>query len=210
VRSGGEQKEKDMRVKRLLSMGMCIILLTGSVGLAGPPSDTVRRMLDAVMAIQSDPGLQGPELRGTRRMEIKKIIVTNFNFEDMSQHALGARWKSLTPAQRAEFRSVFQDLFLDSYSRLVLDFLKKEKIAYNGEEATSGRPMVRTTIQRVNEEIPVDYFLTDAGGRLLVRDVTIDGVSIVDNYRKTFARTIKRDSYDGLLKKMKLQQQAIK
>lgn len=199
-----------MRVKWSFAIGMCVILLAGSVGLAGPPGDTVRRMLDAVMAVQSDPKLQGPELRGTRRTEIKRIIVRSFDFDDMSQHALGTQWKSLTAAQRIEFRSVFQDLFVDSYSRLVLDFLKKEKIAYNGEEATSGRPTVKTTIQRVNEEIPVDYFLTDAGGRLLVRDVTIDGVSIVANYQKTFARIIKRDSYDGLMKKMKLQQQANK
>ncbi len=198
-----------MQVKWCLTIGICVIVLATSMGFAGPPTDTVRTMLDAVITIQSDSKLQGPELRGTRRTEIKKVIVRNFNFDDMSQHALGTQWKSLTAAQRTEFRSVFQDLFLDSYSRLVLDFLKKEKIAYNGEETTSGRPAVRTTIQRVNEEIPVDYFLTDAGGRLLVRDVTIDGVSIVGNYQKTFARIIKRDSYDGLLKKMKLQQQTI-
>ncbi len=198
-----------MRITWFVAAALCVMLLAGSVGLAGPPTDTVRSMLDAVMAVQADPGLQGQELRSTRRTAIKKIIVRSFDFDGMSQAALGTRWKALTAAQRTEFRSVFQDLFLDSYSRLVLDFLKKEKIVYNGEETTPGRPAVRTTIQRVNEEIPVDYFLTNAGGRLLVRDVAIDGVSIVGNYRKTFERIIQRESYDGLMKKMKLQQQAI-
>jgi ABC-type transporter MlaC component len=44
---------------------------------------------------------------------------------------------------------------------------------------------------------------------LRVHDVRIDGVSIVDNYRKSFARVIKRESYGALLQKMRLQQRAI-
>ena len=176
---------------------------------AGTPTEVVREMLGAVMTIQSDPGLQGPGSRAARRAEIKKVILGNFTFDEMARETLGQYWNTLDGRRRSEFRSVFQDLFLDSYSRLVLDFLKKERIVYVGEDSGQGRTAVKTLIQRTNEEIPVDYYLIQVEGGLKVRDVSIDGVSIVGNYRNSFSRIIKKESYESLLKKMKLQQQTL-
>ena len=161
------------------------------------------------MAIQTDPGLQGQESRAARRAEIKKVILGNFTFDEMARDALGQYWNALDGRRRSEFTSVFQDLFLDSYSRLVLDFLRKERIVYVGENSGQDRTAVKTRIQRTNEEIPVDYYLMQVGGGLKIRDVSIDGVSIVGNYRNSFSRIIKQESYESLLKKMKLQQQAV-
>ncbi len=176
---------------------------------AETPAARVRTMLEEVMAIQTDPQFQGPEYRERRRSAIKKIIGQNFYFEDMAKQSLGEYWPKLNEAERAEFRGVFQDLFQDSYTKLVLDFLKREKILYAKEEAHPSQAVVQTTIARVNEEIPVDYSLALVQGRWLVNDVTIDGVSIVRNYRQSFARVIQRESYKSLLQKMRLQQQAI-
>jgi phospholipid transport system substrate-binding protein len=115
----------------------------------------------------------------------------------------------LSEAKRLEFKAVFQDLFQDSYTKLVLDFLGREKILYTQEESDQGKASVKTIIVRMNEEIPVDYSLGIMGQRWLVEDVAIDGVSIVQNYQKSFARVIRQETYEGLLKKMRLQQQAI-
>ena len=174
----------------------------------GTAIDAVRAMLDEVMAIQNDPKLAGLQSRDTRRDLIKKVIIKNFDFAGMAKDTLGpGEWATLSPGQRSEFASVFQDLFVDSYSRLVLDFLKKEKIEYRGQEPDQGRMMVRTVISRAEDRIPVDY-LSSRHDAWSVRDVTIDGVSIVANYRRSFSRVIKEESYGGLLKKMRLQQKA--
>ncbi len=173
------------------------------------PIDTVRRMLDEAISIQTDPTLQGQASRDTRKSAIKKVILKNFYFDDMARQALAPYWDELNNARRSEFKSIFQDLFLDSYSRLVLDFLKKEKVQYLGEDVQKEQAVVKTTIYRINEEIPVDYSLTQLDGKWLVRDVRIDGVSIVENYRKSFIRLIKQESFDALLRRMRIQQQAI-
>ena len=62
----------------------------------------------------------------------------------------------------------------------------------------------------MEDEIPVDYHLRKVGKKWLVFDVDIDEVSIVGNYRRSFARVIKRKSFQVLMKKMKMQQKAIK
>lgn len=197
------------RITLLLVLAGFLVATGQTPAVAGAPTEVVRGMLEAVMAIQSDPGMQGQESRAARRAGIKKVILGNFTFDEMARGALGQYWNTLDGKKRSEFKSVFQDLFLDSYSRLVLDFMRKEKIAYVGEENGQGRMTVKTLMQRSSEGIPVDYSLMEAGGGLKVSDVSIDGVSIVGNYRNSFSRIIKQESYESLLKKMRLQRQAL-
>ncbi len=194
-----------------------VLFWFGVLGLAVPirpvgaemPAARVRRMLEEVMAVQTNPQFQGREFRNQRRTAIKKIIGQNFYFEAMARQALSSYWEKLNEAERAEFRDLFNDLFQESYSKLVLDFLKREKILYTREELHQDQARIETTVVRVNEEIPVDYSLTLVQGQWLVWDVTIDGVSIVRNYQRSFTRVIQQESYKSLLQKMRLQQQAI-
>ncbi len=170
------------------------------------PMETVRHMLDEAVSVQTR---QGQESRDMQRAAVKKVILKNFDFDAMAKQALGSSWDDLNTAKRSEFKQLFQDLFLDSYSRLVLDFLAKQKVQYLGEDVQKKEATVKTTMSRMNEAIPVDYSLTQAESRWFVHDVKIDSVSIVENYRKSFTRTIKQENIDGLLKKMRLQQQAV-
>lgn len=77
------------------------------------------------------------------------------------------------------------------------------------ESGDETEALVKTDIIRINDKIPVDYLLTWSDKRFLIYDVTIDGVSIVNKYRKSFSRVIKRTSYEALLEKMRLQRQPI-
>ena len=197
------------RVMLILIAAALSVTLPRSWCQAEQPVDTVRQMLDEAISIQTDPMLQGQEFRDKRRTAIKKVILKKFYFDDMAKQTLTSHWDGLNNAKRSEFSSIFQDLFLDSYSRLVLDLLRKERVQYLGEDAQKGEALVKTTIYRVNESIPVDYSLRLVDGKWLVRDVRIDGVSIVENYRKSFSRLIKQESFDALLKRMRIQQQAI-
>ena len=176
---------------------------------AGVAVDLVRTLLEQAMTIQTDPKLQGQEFRNTRRAAIKKIIGQNFYFDEMARKALAGYWNDLSETKRLEFKAIFQDLFQESYTRLVLDFLKREKILYAKEDLHPDRAIVNTTLLRINEEIPVDYYLMPVGEKWLVHDIRIDGVSIIENYQKSFARVIKQESYESLLRKMRVQQQTI-
>jgi phospholipid transport system substrate-binding protein len=200
-----------MKRKILVAFWTGFLILTLQIITVGAetPGSRVRSMLEDVMAVQTNPQFQGQEFRNQRRTAIKKIIGQNFYFEVMAQRALSQHWAKLNEAERAEFMALFQDLFQESYSKLVLDFLKREKILYPQEELRQDHALIKTTVVRVNEEIPVDYSLTLVQGQWLVDDVTIDGVSIVRNYQRSFTRVIQQESYRSLLQKMRLQRQAI-
>ena len=169
------------------------------------PTQCVHDMLEEIMAIQTDPSLQGDQFKTKRKEAIKGIIAKNFDFNAMARQALGSYWNNLSDSQRREFVRVFKDLFQDSYTRLVLNFLHREKINYLDEKLYKGKATVTTTIVRINDTIPVKYFMVLEGNRWLNQDVEVDGVSIVKNYQRAFARVIRNQSYEFLLERMRIQ-----
>ncbi len=190
-------------------LGLLTLAVQVSTSRAETPTSRVKTILEEAMAVQNDPKLQGPEFRLQRRDAVKRIIADNFDFSSMARESLGPSWAKLGESERSEFKALFQDLFQSSYTKLVLDFLKQEKVIYSGEEIRNGQAKVQTTLVRINEEIPVDYSLAQHDGKWAVEDVVIDGVSIVRNYQRSFAQVIQRESFKSLLQKMRLQQQAI-
>lgn len=191
------------------ALAAVVVAWAGAAG-AGEATDRVRAVVNEVLAIQNDPALQGAQQEDRRTVEIKRVIAQSFNFGVMARNSLGREWDRLTAAQRKDFTEVLQDLFQDSYSKLVLNFLKRETIHYGAETAEGDNALVKTVIERLaREQIPVDYRLQRAAGRWDITDVVIDGVSIVDNYRSQFTKIIRTLSYDALIKKMKIKREEI-
>jgi len=196
-------------VEAALAAVVVLLAWAGGAG-AGEASDRVRTVVNEVLAIQNDPALQGPQHEDRRIADIKRVIAESFNFGVMAQNSLGREWDRLTPAQRKDFTEVLQDLFQDSYSKLVLNFLKRENIRYGAETVDGDNALVKTVIERLaREQIPVDYRLLRGVGRWDISDVVIDGVSIVENYRSQFTKIIRTLSYDALIRKMKIKREEI-
>jgi phospholipid transport system substrate-binding protein len=173
--------------------------------LAETPTGYVRGILTQVMAIQSDPA----QSTQTRSQAIHRIIERNFDFTLMARDSLGPAYERLSGAQRQQFTQTFSYLFQDSYTRLVLNFLKKENIQYGKETTTGNKARVETAIVRTNESIPVTYLMHTAPQGWVLYDVIVDGVSILQNYKTQFAQVIRTQSFEFLLKKMQEQRRAI-
>ncbi|RJR47903.1 MAG: ABC transporter substrate-binding protein [Deltaproteobacteria bacterium] len=199
-------------MKKLLSRicpALAILCLLASAAFAVTPTAYVKGILDQVIAIQTDPAKSGPGHRKARGQAIREIIKNNFDFDLMAKNSLGSAYGGLSSGQRQEFVTTFRYLFQDSYTRLVLDFLKKETIKYDQERREGQGARVNTKLVRTNETIPVDYLMRPKGEGWLLYDVIVDGVSILDNYQRQFTQVIRTNGFDFLLKKMKTQKQAL-
>jgi len=199
-----------MRVLGLLSGILLLGIVANTWVWSGEsPTDRVRDVLEKAMDIQTKPELQGDSGRPQRAKLIRALIAENFLTAQMAQESLGDKWQGLTPAQKSEFTDLFIQLFQDSYTRMVLNFLRRETIQYLGEGKEGSRTKVRTKIMRVNEHIPVDYILVEKGNRWFMVDLIIDGVSIVRNYQNKFRQIIAAKSLDYLINQMQIQCKAI-
>ncbi|MEN6484126.1 MAG: ABC transporter substrate-binding protein [Syntrophobacteraceae bacterium] len=192
----------------LMTFAMVVPSVSKASAEAPGAQPAVKAVLDRAMEIQTKPELQGDANRKDRARLIRQLISESFLAEEMARESIAENWDKLSAKQRSEFSSVFKDLFQDSYTRMVLNFMQKETIEYKGESPSSGGVQVRTVIMRAAEHIPVDYKMERKNNNWFIRDVDIDGVSIVGAYKDKFRVVIKKDSFDGLMKSMKLQKQA--
>jgi phospholipid transport system substrate-binding protein len=198
-----------MKKKHLIISLVLAGLFLSTPVLAETPTAYVRGILGKVMAIQNNPNLAGEAHKQARAQAIRQIIQQNFDFPLMAQDSLGAVYGRLGSGQRREFVDTFSYLFQDSYTRLVLNFLKQETVNYRRERLEDSRAQVDTTLVRTNEAIPVEYLMHRASQGWILYDVIVDGVSILENYRTQFDQVIRTRSFDFLLGKMRAQRQAL-
>jgi phospholipid transport system substrate-binding protein len=176
---------------------------------AGEPMEYVQSLLGKVTAVLGDHAINSKEERKQKSEAIKKLIAEYFDIKTMAHDSLGETWNSISGEEKQKFPVVFSALFQDSYTGLVLNFLKKEELEFLGESMTEEGPTVQTRIRRADDEILVTYFLKKENKRLSIVDVDIDGVRIVQNYREEFRKEIKRNSFASLMQKMETRRKAL-
>ncbi len=175
---------------------------------AGEPQDKIKQTITEVMAILQDESLKAPDKTEERRARIRQTIGQRFGFEEMGKRALGRHWRKLKPAQRKEFIPLFSDLLERSYISKVEAGSTAEglDILYTKETVDEeGYALVRTEVENPNDlNFEVDYRLLKRDGNWQAYDIIIEGVSLVNNYRTQFNKIIRQDSYETLVKKLKL------
>ncbi|MBI1962255.1 MAG: ABC transporter substrate-binding protein [Candidatus Rokubacteria bacterium] len=179
----------------------------GSPAWAGVPTEQLKSQIDRVLKVLDDPDLKKENRAHDRRASVRRIANDIFDFSETAKRSLARHWQSRTPAEREEFVQLFGDLLERSYISKI-ELYGGEKIGYIGESMDGDLATVRTRIvTRHGSEIPIDYKMHHLGSRWLVYDVTIEGVSLVANYRTQFNKIIQTSSYAELVKRMKTKQE---
>ncbi len=178
-------------------------LLSGGRAWAGTPTSEVRGFLARAVSIA-----ENVELAPRERLDsVHRMLADAFDFRGAAELALGQHWRARTPAERREFVPLFADLLERSYLSQIKARVKLDgsvKIDYLGESVKGTHATVQTVVRREGrEDVPFDYRMIRRGKRWLVRDVVIDGVSLVENYRAQFAKTMEGSSFRQLIVTMK-------
>jgi phospholipid transport system substrate-binding protein len=174
---------------------------TGSEG----PVQELKSRVDRAVQVMNDPATKGPAKVTERRAKVRKIADEIFDFPEMSKRSLGVHWQELAPGDRERFVRLFSDLLDRAYFEKI-DTYNGEKVTYLAARMERDQATVPTrVITEKGTDIPVDYRMRQEGGRWLVYDVVIEGVSLVSNYRAQFDRIIRTGSVGDLLKRMEAQ-----
>ena len=170
---------------------------------AGAPTDVVKQYTEQVVKVLEDPALKGDDKRAERRATVRKIAVEVFDVNETARRALGRHWAARTPAEREEFVQLFTDLLDRTYVTRI-DQYGGEKIRFVGETIDGDNALVKTKIiTKQGTEIPVDGRLLRRNDKWLIYDISIEGVSLVANYRAQFDKIITKSSYADLVRQLK-------
>lgn len=170
---------------------------------AGAPTEQLKTSVEQIVKVLEDPSLK-PEARlKERRAAIRKEAQVVFDFTETAKRALGRHWQGLSEQDRQEFTGLFTDLIERAYISKIERY-SGERIAYAGESVDGGLATVRTRfVTKQGTEIPVDYRMQQRGDRWLVYDVSVEGISLVNNYRTQFEKIIQTSSYAELVRKLR-------
>jgi phospholipid transport system substrate-binding protein len=188
-------------------MAVALLLTVRGPAWAGAPTDQLKSRIDRVLKILEDPELRGEGRMADRRAAIRRIADQTFDFREISQRSLARHWHARTSAERDEFVRLFADLLERSYIVQIETYSGGEKIQYLGESIDGSLAVVRTKIvTKQGTDVPVDYRQHLVADRWLVYDVSIEGISLVSNYRSQFDRVIRNASYAQLVEKLRTKQ----
>jgi phospholipid transport system substrate-binding protein len=188
-----------------------LLVATAVAAPAAAPRDVVQSAVDRVLAaiqraeMESNPAPAPRLAMEQRRIEVRRIALELFDFDEISRRALSRHWTARTAEEQTEFIRLFTDLLERTYIGRIESY-SGEKIVYLGETVDGEFATVRSkVITRKRGETPLDYRLRLRDGRWKVYDVLIDHVSFVATYRSEFDRILQKESYAALVGRLRKQ-----
>ncbi len=138
---------------------------------------------------------------------VDEVVLPYFDFPLMSRLVLGPAWDKAEDAQQERFMDGFKTLLVKTYGNALLQY-SNEKVSFAAAEPGSkpDRASVASTIQSPGSDpVTMHYRMRKKDGQWLVYDVVVDNISLVTNYRGTYASEIKRGGLESLIDKLEKQ-----
>ena len=178
------------------------VLCTPALAQEESPDVLIKRVTEDVLTIvRQDKDIQSGNTKKAIALVEAKVL-PHFNFLHMTALAVGRDWREATPEQKKQLAEEFKTLLVRTYSNALTGY-KDQTVRYKPTKMQNGDTdvLVRTEIvQSGNKPIALDYSLEKLPEGWKVYDVVVAGVSLVSNYRDTFAQEIRANKIDGLIK----------
>ena len=193
-------------MKRLINLVLGVVLATTSLmAQANVPADVfVKAVADDVLTIvKKDKDIQNGDQEKIFALAEEKIL-PNFNFDHVCRLVLGKNFSKASKEQQDAFQREFRTLLIRTYASALSKY-RNQTIEYKPLRDISDEKQITVKTQILQpggQPIAVDYTLETAGDTWKVYDITIEGVSLVTNYRGQFSNEIRQGGMDGLIQKL--------
>jgi phospholipid transport system substrate-binding protein len=204
-----------IRVKHLLHTGLLLLSLTAmgaSAQASVPPHQMLEEVTQELFSVLKTE-LPAIEQKHERLYElVERVLLPHVDLGVMSRYVLGKYWRDATTPQRERFSDEFKNLMVRFYVSALLDdpqelreLLEKSDslISYLPVEtdASTNKTRVRAEVHMPNggPRVPVSFNLFLKEGSWVIYDVNVDGISLVSNYRSSFATEMRSEGLDTLI-----------
>ncbi|NNM83069.1 MAG: ABC transporter substrate-binding protein [Burkholderiales bacterium] len=129
-------------------------------------------------------------------------IMPHFDFIRMTKLAVGREWRTATPVQQKSLIDEFHTLLMNTYSSAIASYKNQpiEVLPLEGQPDGNQVMVHSRIIQQDKEPITVDYRMEKTANGWMIFDVSVEGISLVTNYRSTFQTEISNSGIDGLIR----------
>lgn len=200
-----------MMLAQLHNRFVAVLLLAVSLYAAGSvavwagetPEQVVQERARQVMETLRSRGAEFESNPGLLYDLVDKLVLPMIDFEAMAKLTLGQHWRQASAEQRQRFMREYRQLLVRTYTKSLLE-VRDSKIEFlpNRNDPDSPYATVASEVIRGGGQpnLPVTYSLRKVDGHWLVYDVTIEGLSLIKNYRTSFNTQIGQVGLEAFLK----------
>jgi phospholipid transport system substrate-binding protein len=158
---------------------------------------------DVITIIKQDPDIKAGNKKKVLALVDAKVL-PNFDFNRMTQLAVGKSWRQATPEQKKALVAEFRNMLVRTYTNAFTQYrdqtieVKPMKVAADETETTVKSRIIKSG----GQPTAVDYQMKKGDDGWKVFDVVIEGVSLVTSYRNQFDEVAQQSGIDGLIKKL--------
>lgn len=135
---------------------------------------------------------------------VQEVITPHFDFVRISAWVLGKYWRTASKEQKLRFVKAFRTLLVQTYGVVLLDYSDQElRYLPLRDDPASGDVTVRTEVVQPNGQVvSINYRLYLRKEEWMVYDISVDGVSLVTNFRTSYATEIKQSGLETLIERL--------
>lgn len=194
-----------MKLFSLLVAGFILLMPAVAYAQKSPadlaPDQLIKNVSDEVLEIvRKDKEIQSGNSKKIIDLVEAKVL-PHFNFTHMTQLALARDWRVANPAQQKSLTEEFRTLLVRTYSKALTEY-KNQKIEFKSFTLKNGETDVKIRSQIIQsgaKPISLDYYLEMMPQGWKVYDIEVSGISLVTNYRDSFASEVRNNGIDGLI-----------
>lgn len=185
--------------KRLAILSILMVFVLTVPVYAGIPLNTAQSAVNRVLEVLRDPKLKSPAAKEIKKEKLRIIYKDMFDEIEFSRRTLARNWNKFTPAQRAEFVNLFEQVLEKAYIDKILAYSNEKVNFYKETMISENQAEIQSRIITPSKEIPINYRMIRKGNQWKTYDVVVENVSLVQNYRTQFNDILASNTPEQLL-----------
>lgn len=164
------------------------ISLAGQITSAATPTESLQITVGGLTNIMANKDLSREE----KRNQFIEILDQSMDYRASSQRIMAQQWGKTSDGDKQKFMELFSQIIVNTYFTLLEEY-DGEVVEYGRERIQRERyAIVDTQVFTGGKKIPVRYRLIVRGESWKIYDLVIEGVSLIQNYKDSYAPLIRR------------------
>jgi phospholipid transport system substrate-binding protein len=151
---------------------------------------------------RSNAIVKGPGDRKTKLAALSNLLRDFLDTDALAHLAADKHLQGRSDAEVKEFLQLFHEFFVRTYVQRLLLFDAPD-FTYGEEKVTGDEAHVATEVVTPGDRFAVDYTLHRSAVGWRATDIQVEGVSLAKNFRAQFDAAVEKDSFQGLLDRLR-------
>ena len=170
------------------------LLLIGLLSVA-PPRQAAAQDARTFVATLGQQAIQvlGPRVPEAQRVaRFRELFRNDFDLAGIGQFVLGRYWRVATPQEQQDFLGLFHEYLVRAYSARLGQYSGEQFQVLTARQYGAETIVSSQILRHGGAPVQVDWYLINGGGRFLITDVYVGGISMKVTQRDEFSAVIQR------------------